>query len=172
MHSSSKRNTAFLFLSLVANAALGIALLLQPKAITSAPSPAGSTSTDKNLSPLAHSSKAVIDALGSGNDEAMRAAGVPLDVIHRLAAARAYLRLRDLNPERKAAEANDGKYWRATTPLLPKVTAKQRAEQDAERNQAEQELHDACEPRLATIHVFRESRKSATLFCRRRLASA
>ncbi len=130
--------------SLAANAALVAVLLFRPAPAASPPSvgardqrqaaPTGATDAPR--------ADALLAALASGDSAAMTAAGVPLDVVRQLAAARAFGRLAAVA---RATERPDpaGPYWRNSRSHLPPPSREQRAERTAAEREFERAMREA-----------------------------
>lgn len=127
--------------SLLANAALLALWRLQPPRLAPAAGPAA-TPAPAARAPGTPQADALISALARGDSAALTAAGVPVEVIRHLAAARAFGRLATLSramdgpPDR----GDSAEFWR---PVSPGGRPPPTREQRAERYQAEREFQEA-----------------------------
>lgn len=92
-------------------------------------------------------------ALVSGNLDAMRAAGVPNDVLRRLAAASAYIKLQNLDRDDSPATQADGRYWR-NTPRDPLHSIKRTREREVALKHAQDEFNAAMREAFGDDDAF------------------
>ncbi len=134
---------AFLAGSLAVNAALVTVLLFRSApAVVRPVSSARAAAHSSDAAAAARANEALIAALTSGDAAAMTAAGVPMEVVRQLAAARAFARLAALSRaiERPPAAAE---YWRNTRALRSPPSREQRSEQRAAEREFETAMREA-----------------------------